>query len=75
MNSERKNITQPADWWEAFARQAVDEGLTLSEWLGECGSAFLTEGVRDKLSVRSPAHRPSQANNGVGHTQPQTRSS
>ena len=31
-----KQITQPEDWWELFKQQAYLEGLTLSEWIGNC---------------------------------------
>lgn len=35
MTNERKNITQPSDWWAAFEEAAKAEGLTLAAWLGE----------------------------------------
>ena len=35
MTNERKNITQPADWWSAFEEAAKAEGLTLSAWVGQ----------------------------------------
>jgi hypothetical protein len=54
MNSERRNLTQPADWWAAFEAQAATEGKTLSEWAGEC----MLANVDSKLSERPPAHRP-----------------
>ncbi len=32
MTNERKNNTQPSDWWAAFEEQAKAEGLTLAAW-------------------------------------------
>ncbi len=58
MNCERKNITEPADWWDAFQQQATRDGQTLSEWLGDCGRANLDEDLQCGLSERPPAHRP-----------------
>lgn len=29
-----KPTSQPADWWEAFAKQAKQEGMSLSAWIG-----------------------------------------
>ena len=58
MTDNRKNITQPADWWAAFERAASLEGETLSEWLGKAGLERLTKAERKKLSDRKPAHRP-----------------
>jgi hypothetical protein len=58
VNSERKNISQPADWWAAFEAQARQDRLTLSEWLGECAVANLPKSVRKRLSERPGAHRP-----------------
>ena len=59
MTSERKNISQPADWWAAFEKQAKAEGLTLSEWMGECCRLFVPGGAKASgLSERPAAHRP-----------------
>jgi hypothetical protein len=58
MISQRRNLTQPADWWDAFAEQAAREGLTLSEWVGECCLAYLSAEVQQGLSNRPPANRP-----------------
>ena len=58
MTTERRNITQPADWWAAFEKQAENEGNTLSCWIGECCLAFLEKQDLDKLCQRPPAHRP-----------------
>lgn len=56
--NDRKNITQPIDWWTAFEAQAQAEGLTLSAWIGEAAKARLPQKVAKKLSERPPAHRP-----------------
>jgi hypothetical protein len=59
--NERKHITQPVDWWEAFEAQAKAEGLTLAAWLGEAAKAKLPPKVAKKLTERPPANRPPKA--------------
>ncbi len=54
---ERKNITQPADWWAAFAAEAAKRGLTLSEFLGMAASNMLPEDRRNALSLRTKPGR------------------
>lgn len=61
MTNERKNITQPPDWWAAFEAQAQAEGKTLAEWIGEACKAKLPAKVAKKLSDRPPANRPKKA--------------
>lgn len=61
MTNERKNITQPSDWWAAFEAQAKAEGLTLAAWLGEAAKAKLPPKVAKKLTERPPANRPPKA--------------
>jgi hypothetical protein len=56
--SVRKNITQPADWWQAFEAQATEAGLTLSEWIGLQCVEGLDRSAKDGLSKRAGAHRP-----------------
>lgn len=58
MTNERKNITQPSDWWHAFQEQAKAEGMTMSAWLGEAAKAKLSPNVAKKLTERPPANRP-----------------
>ena len=58
MTSERKNITQPGDWWLTFHEAAEKAGKTLSEWIGDCCVASLPKRSQAKLSERPPAHRP-----------------
>ena len=58
MTNERKHITQPGDWWEAFKAAADREGVSLAEWLGEAGKAKLPPKVAKKLTERPPANRP-----------------
>lgn len=55
---ERKNITQPPDWWAAFEREAERKGMSLSAWIGDACRAKLPNRVWTKLSVRREAHRP-----------------
>lgn len=53
----RKNITQPSDWWAAFEKAAAAEGKNLSEWMGDkCKKALGKDGKQ--LSERKPANRP-----------------
>ena len=61
MTNERKNITQPSDWWVAFEEAAKAEGLTLAAWLGEAAKAKLPPKVAKKLTERPPANRPPKA--------------
>lgn len=56
--SIRKNITQPADWWQAFEATAKEAGLSLSEWVGECCLVRVPKPLRDTLAKRPGAHRP-----------------
>ena len=58
MTTQRKNITQPADYWLAFEAQAEKEDKTLSEWIGDKCLASLPPRVRKQLGDRPPAHRP-----------------
>jgi len=61
VTNERKNITQPSDWWVAFEEAAKAEGLTLSAWLGESAKLNLHPKVVKKLTERPPANRPPKA--------------
>jgi hypothetical protein len=58
MTNERKNITQPPDWWAAFESQAEKDGVSLSEWIGEACLDKLPNQLSQKLSPRPPANRP-----------------
>lgn len=59
--SERKNITQPASWWEAFRKAANEENKSLSEWVGECCFAFLKTEQQNKLETRPNVGKPKAA--------------
>ena len=61
VTNERKHITQPTDWWEAFKAEADKQGVSLAEWLGEAGKAQLPNRIAAKLSERPPANRPKKA--------------
>jgi len=61
VSTTRKNITQPADWWAAFEQQAQKQGLSLSEWAGDCMRANLPVKVNRKLSERPAANRPKKS--------------
>ena len=58
MSSERKNITQPADWWAAFEDQAKREGKSLSEWVGDCCTGQLPQRIAKTLSARPAVGAP-----------------
>jgi len=49
MNCERKNVSQPKDWWAAWERAAAAKGLHLSEWIGQQCNRSLPREVRDEL--------------------------
>ena len=68
MTNERKHITQPIDWWEAFEEAAKAEGLTLAAWLGEAAKKQLPLKVAKKLTERPPANRPPKAKELTGDT-------
>ena len=46
--SKSKLISNPAEWWAAFERQAKSEGMNLSEWVGECCRANVAEKLPDR---------------------------
>lgn len=48
---ERRLISQPADWWAAFERQASLEGMTMSEWVGQACLKSLPFGDETDWSV------------------------
>ena len=52
MTNERKNITQPADWWAAFMEEASKQGLTLSEFIGMATRKQLPKQKQKKLTER-----------------------
>lgn len=61
MNSERRNITQPADWWAAFEVESKKEGVSLAEWVGACCVANLPVSVSRALSERPTVGAPKLA--------------
>lgn len=61
MTTIRKNITQPADWWAAFERQAAAEDMKLSAWVGECCRAYLSKAEAEQLSERPAIGPPKQS--------------
>ncbi len=58
MESERRNITQPADWWDAWEAAAAAAKQDLSTWIGEKCNRSLTKKVRSALSTRGKRGRP-----------------
>lgn len=61
MKAERRNITQPGDWWDAFETQANIMEMSLSEWIGYSCFVRLPKRLCEELSARLPAHRPPAA--------------
>ena len=60
MSSERRNITQPTDWWAAFEEQAKADGQSLAAWAGDCMRANLPKSVAAGLSERRSVGAPKQ---------------
>lgn len=61
MTNERKNITQPDDWWQVFEAEAEKRGLTLSEFMGLAAAKMLTKEQRARLSQRvKPGRKKSE---------------
>jgi hypothetical protein len=59
MTNERKNVTQPADWWAVWQAEAdKHNGGNLSEFVGERVNATLPKQIAKNLSQRPAAHRP-----------------
>lgn len=56
--AERKNITQPSDWWREFERAARQAGKTLSEWMGDAAVEQIDPARRKKLTERVQTGRP-----------------
>jgi len=57
MINQRKNITQPADWWAVFEAEAARQGMPLSQWIGIAAVNMLTEERRKTLSQRAKPGR------------------
>lgn len=64
MESERRNITQPTDWWAAWEAAAMVAELDLSTWIGEQCNRSLMKKVKATLSVRGKRGRPWPKKNG-----------
>jgi hypothetical protein len=58
VTNERKNITQPADWWAAFEAEAKKADMSLSAWIGESCIQRIAKKESKKLSDRPAANRP-----------------
>ena len=59
MASERRNISQPEEWWAAFEQQAKRDGAdSLSKWIGEVCISNLEDDLWETCYERPPAHRP-----------------
>ena len=52
MISQRRCVTNPPDWWEVFEAVAKEQGLSLSEWMGEACRQAVPYTRRRKLSQR-----------------------
>ena len=61
MTNERKNITQPSDWWAAFEAEAKEKGQALSEWVGDACKKAVPKSFRNQLSDRvKPGRKKSE---------------
>ena len=53
---QRKNISQPAEWWRAFQEQADAEGKCLSEFMGDVLRQYVEKHqgkqLRDRMDAR-----------------------
>lgn len=58
MTSERKNIVQPTEWWDAAEQEARKQGKSLSEWIGDRILEGLPVKIRKQLPERESAGRP-----------------
>lgn len=58
MRTERKNITQPEDWWREFERAATKAGKPLAEWIGDAAMTAIPPDRRQKLSERVRRGKP-----------------
>ena len=58
MANERRNTTQPTDWWAAWEEAAKAAGLDLAAWIGEQCNKALPKKVREKLGERATRGRP-----------------
>lgn len=58
MANERRNTTQPTDWWAAWEEAAKAAGLDLAPWIGKQCNKALPKDIRDKLSERATRGRP-----------------
>lgn len=56
--SERRNTTQPVDWWAAWEAAAKAAGLDMAAWIGQQCNKALPKEVRAKLSERGTRGRP-----------------
>lgn len=59
----RIQITQPPDWVTAWKQQANTEGVSLSEWIGECCNANLPKTAElSERRTRGGNMRPEREN-------------
>ena len=58
MASERKNIIQLRERWEAYTSAAEKENLSLSAWMGKHCDAALPKAVAKKLPPRPRVGAP-----------------
>lgn len=61
MANERRNTTQPTDWWAAWEEAAKAAGLDLAAWIGEQCNKALPKKVREKLVHPREVFRPAIA--------------
>lgn len=60
MTNERRNTTQPTDWWALWQKHADAEGKDLAAWIGERVNQTLPKREVAKLSERATRGRPAK---------------
>lgn len=62
VSAQRRNITEPADWWKAFLIQMKRDGETnLSRWIGERLVAGLDDDLRKRIGERRTPGQPAKS--------------
>jgi hypothetical protein len=60
MDSKKLTLWLPADWIEAFRREAEKRGLSVGALMAECTAEQLAKSTRAKLSERRERGRPAK---------------
>lgn len=60
VKAEKKNVSQPSDWWSAWEREAWKLGMDLSEWIGMVCNKAIPVKEAERLSKRRGRGRQRQ---------------